>query len=519
MTPPLDDPSVALWLPDCLDIAARNWPDRLALEFAGQRWPFRHLAAAVDRAAAQLALPAAMSNGRLGILSANRSGFVVAIHAARQNGIPIVPLNWRQTADEIAWQIADADISLLLVDEEHAPLAGAAVAGQSVTMLPIAELEDSAQPPRLPASPTVLASDRPDHDSAELRQPRLIAADREIAVIYTSGASGRPKGARLTYGNFWFSAVASALHLGHLATDVWLAALPLFHVGGLSILFRGAISGVPVILHPRFDPAATLAAIDDGATLVSLVPTMLSRLLETRGDTPWPATLRCILLGGAATPLSLVASCRARGLPVAPTYGLTEAASQVTTLVPEEVNAKPGSSGRPLPLTRLRIQAEVNPGEIGEIEISGPTVFAGYLHQSAGMNQAEREPWFSTGDMGYLDDDGYLFVVDRRGDLIVSGGENIYPAEIERVLLEHPLVRDAAVVGLPDEVWGSRPAAAIVWSGDLARLTETLTEHCRQRLAPYKMPVRYVAVEHLPRTVSGKLLRHRVRDLFDPAPH
>jgi o-succinylbenzoate---CoA ligase len=532
-------------LPDCLDVAARNWPERLALMFDDQRWSFRELTAAVAPAADRLAPLLADRPGRLGILSTNRPGFVFAVHAARRLGAAFVPLNWRLTSEELAWQIANAGISVLVVDDARMAPAAVATAGQAVAIVSVAELESAdrqvplqqdeqsgsfraREESRYPAEPeppedrdaSFVGMTRSGRGAAH-GQPCTIATERELAVIYTSGTSGRPKGARLSYGNFWFSAVASSLHLGHHLNDSWLAVLPLFHVGGLSILFRGAITGVPVHLQDRFDPVRTIAAIDDGVTLVSLVPTMLARLIHARGDHPWPESLRCVLLGGAPAPPSLITECRDRGIPVAPTYGLTEAASQAATLLPEEVAAKLGSSGRPLPLTQVRIATEnesARPGELGEIEIGGSTLFAGYLGQEAAPGLAAQDRWFATGDVGYLDDDGYLYVVDRRDDLIVSGGENVYPVEVERVLLEHPEVSDAGVIGIPDDVWGSRPAAVVVWSGPTDTATEALTAHCRQRLAPYKIPVRFVVIDELPRSASGKLLRRHLREwLVNPS--
>ncbi|MCA9879253.1 MAG: AMP-binding protein, partial [Thermomicrobiales bacterium] len=338
--------------------------------------------------------------------------------------------------------------------------------------------------------------------------------DREAAVLFTSGTTGRPKGARLTYGNLWFSAVSSALRLGHSPDDVWLATLSLHHIGGLSILYRAAVGGLTADLHARFDADAVLQAIAAGASLVSLVPTMLQRVLDAAGDGfVWPATLRGILLGGAAAPLPLVERCLAAGVPVLPTYGLTESTAQAATLLATEVCDHAGSSGRALPLTELRVRtngSDAKPGETGEIEVRGPTVFAGYL------GEPPRDPasWFATGDAGYLSHDGYLHVVDRRTDLIVSGGENIYPAEIERVLLLHPSVRDAAVVGAPDAQWGARPLAAVVWAGRPGSASQVLRDHCRQALAAVKVPDRIVEVPEVPRSAGGKLLRRQVRALL-----
>ena len=481
-----------------LEAAARSLPDKLALTFAGRQWTFTDLCASVAAAEVMLSGTRRESAGRIGILSLNRPGIVFTVHAATRMGIPFVPLNSRQTAEEIAWQLRNAGVTLLVVDEQRANLAKRASAGLPVEIVQIEDLECS--------TPT---------EERRGAVP-LIDLAREAMVIYTSGTSGRPKGARITYGNLWYGAVASSLHIGHLPTDSWLAAMPLFHVGGLAILFRAAIGAVPVVLHERFAPEPALAAIEDGVTLVSVVPTMLERMVEARGTVSWPAHLRCVLLGGSAAPQRLVEACIRRGIPVAPTYGLTEATSQVTTLLPGEASRKVGSSGVPLPLTELRIVAQTGaaaPGETGEIEIRGPTLFAGYIDGNPRASSDRNDGWFRTGDVGYLDKDGYLYVLDRRDDLIVSGGENIYPAEIERVLRQHPSVLDAGVIGIADESWGNRPVAAVVWRGDRGRAIMQLLDHCREYLPGYKVPDRFFFRDELPRSASGKLLRRALREI------
>jgi o-succinylbenzoate---CoA ligase len=490
-------------IPNWLEVAARSHPDRLALAFASQRWTFGDLRESVVAVAAALSTAQAESPGRIGILSANRPGVVFTVHAATGMTVPFISLNWRQSADEIAWQLRDAAITVLVVDEERAAVAKTACADLPVTIVPITELERAEAPGETP------------------NELSRIDLEREATVIYTSGTSGRPKGARITYGNLWFGAIASTLHLGHHPQDVWLATMPLFHVGGLSILFRGVIGAIPVILHERFEPERALAAIDDGVTLLSVVPTMLQRMLETRGEAPWPATLRCVLLGGSAPPPRLIEESVRRGIPIAPTYGLTEATSQATTLLPGEAPRRPSSSGLPLPLTAVRIVSQAGaapPGEVGEIEIRGPTIFAGYIGDDHQRSSDPTDGWFRTGDAGYLDSDGYLYVVDRRDDLIISGGENLYPAEIERVLRQLPSVLDVGVIGVPDASWGSRPVAAVVWRGDLDRARVDLLDHCRQHLPRYKIPDRFLFLSELPRSPSGKLLRRALRERIAESP-
>jgi O-succinylbenzoic acid--CoA ligase len=515
-------------LPNWLDTASRNYPDKLALEFGAERWTFSELRQQVISAASTLARSMPERQGRIGILSANRPGFVVAVHAAVHLGIPFVPLNWRLSDTELSWQIQNANITLLIADEARQATARTASAEQAVKVIPLEFFEqDSQKALPSPCAQNDRESDDPNATMFGVNEPLSRLDGRgvgvrdladEAAIIYTSGTSGRPKGAILTYGNLWFSAIASALHLGHRSDDVWLATMPLFHIGGLAMLIRGVIGGVPVILHDRFDPDRAMRAIENGATLISLVPTMLERMLALQGDRPWPPHLRCILLGGSAAPAQLLENCRRQRLPIAPTYGLTEATSQVTTLLPDQVRQNESSSGRPLPLTELRIttpEGKAREGEIGEIEIRGPTLFAGYLGDSRTRTPDE---WFATGDVGYLDAAGYLSVVDRRHDLIISGGENIYPAEIERILRTHPLVADAAVVGVPDETWGARPVAAVVWTGDPAVAEVELRRYCATEISGYKLPDRFWLMAELPRSSSGKLLRRALAEQVTAEP-
>jgi O-succinylbenzoic acid--CoA ligase len=320
----------------------------------------------------------------------------------------------------------------------------------------------------------------------------------------------------LTYGNYWWSAVGSALNLGNHADDRWLAVLPLFHVGGLSILLRAAIYGISVVVHRSFEPAAANRAIDaDGVTIVSVVGAMLQRMLEERAARPYPAALRCVLLGGGPAPRPLLEACADRGVPVVQTYGLTEAASQVATLAPADALRKLGAAGRPLFATELRIERAGSPapaGQVGEILVRGPTVMRGYINRPDETAEALRDGWLHTGDLGYLDGEGYLYVLSRRHDLIISGGENIYPTEVESVLLMHPAVEEAAVVGLPEQRWGQVPAAAVKLRGGMSLSEAELIDFCRERLASYKVPKLIRFADTLPRNATGKLLRDTIRD-------
>ena len=452
---------VPLVVPDWLRQRAQSTPERLALLADGVTWSFAELDHRVDAAVAILREHGVAHGQHVGILAPNGPGFVLTVHALMRIGAVLVPINTRLTQAEIDWQSSDSELSTLL-DES--------------VLCRLIEAE--------PAPPT----DR----QFDLAQPH--------SIIYTSGTTGRPKGAILTYGNHWWSAVSSALNLGLNKDDRWLACLPLFHVGGLSILLRSVIYGMTAVVYSRFDAAAVNKAIDvDGVTIVSVVSTMLDRILTERGGRPFPPTLRCVLLGGGPAPLPLLERAHRAGAPVVQTYGLTETASQVVTLAPEDALKKLGSAGKPLFGAQIRIEPD------GEIAVHGPTVSPGYLHLPP------RAGWLKTGDLGYLDDEGYLYVLDRRDDLIISGGENVYPAEVEAALLAHPAIEEAGVFGEADAEWGSRVAAAVTLQPGCTATAEELMAFCRQRLASYKIPRRIEFRDALPRNAAGKLLRRELR--------
>ncbi|MGH2990400.1 MAG: o-succinylbenzoate--CoA ligase [Solirubrobacterales bacterium] len=311
--------------------------------------------------------------------------------------------------------------------------------------------------------------------------------------ILTSGTSGGPRPVGLTYGNHLWSAVGSAFKNGVDPRDRWLLCLPLHHVGGLSILMRSVIYGTGAVVHDGFDVdrvAESLAR--DRVTLVSLVPTMLIRLLDAGVDLSGP---RVILLGGGPTPVEVIEEATARGANVVQTYGLTEAASQVTTLEPSEAPRKLGSAGRPLLTTHLRIQD-------GEILVQGPTVAPGF---------ADEDGWLHTGDLGRIDEEGFLYVEDRLDDVIVTGGENVVPSEVEDVLRRHPEVADAAAVARPDPEWQEAVTAVVVLRGGARSSPEDLRRHCAESLSGHKVPKRFEFAAELPRTASGKLLRRALR--------
>lgn len=349
-------------------------------------------------------------------------------------------------------------------------------------------------------------------------QERIDTALHPFVILFTSGTSGVAKPVLLTKENFFASALASAYHLGALPSDRWLCVLPLYHVGGLSILFRCCLYGSAVQLLPRFDAQQVNTYLAENATtLVSLVPTMLYRMLALQPNPEIFASLRLILLGGAAPDAALIQQARDMHLPIATTYGLTEACSQVATALPDTVTRKGGTAGHALPFYQIAIVDENGEqlpyGREGEIIVKSPSIMVGYLYHAEATHRVLRDGWLYTGDIGYLDQDNDLWVLQRRSDLIISGGENIYPAEIEAVLKTHPLVRDACVVGIPDEEWGQRPVGMVAASSP--HLTkDALLAFCAEKLARYKLPRDLMLVEALPLTESGKVARQQVKAML-----
>jgi o-succinylbenzoate---CoA ligase len=497
--------------PDWLRQRALSTPERPAVISSVGTQTFKELDDSVEVMTEGLLAQGVKRGELIALLAANSALWGSAVHAVARAGCVLVPLNLRLAEAEMAWQLQDCGAAGLLVDGANAER-GRALAqraslspgpGSETCELNVIALEE-------------LGAFAPNDPGSERTSVRFDLAATQ-SVLYTSGTTGRPKGAMLTFGNHFWSATASALNLGLMPDDRWLACLPLFHAGGLAILWRSVINGIPVIIHESFDPVRVNRAIDDdGVTIVSVVANMLRRMLEERGARPYPASLRCVLLGGGPASELLLRQCTELGVPVISTYGLTETASQVATLDPRDALRKIGSAGKPLFGMEVRIVSdsgeECSPGAVGEIVVRGPTVTPGYLNRPEATAAALRDGWLYTGDIGYLDDEGYLYVLDRRDDLIVSGGENVYPAEVESVLESHPDVAEAGVYGRPDERWGQVVMAVVVVREGTSISPEELIAHCWGRLAGYKTPIQVQFVSALPRNAAGKLLRRRLGD-------
>jgi O-succinylbenzoic acid--CoA ligase len=491
-------------------IRARSDPSATALEFQGECLSWTELALRADRSAERLAALGIGPGSTLAAALPSTPAFVELLHALYSLGATLLPLHARLTERELLHPLRDGRADLLLFGSDEAGAHAASAAGQSE--IPAIALGE-------------FACGGLAHGVARLaRVPQVGEAnDAPLALLYTSGTSGTPKGAELSAASFAASAAAAAKHLGTRPGERWLCCLPLYHVGGLSLPIRAALQGGSIVLHERFDPERVSTALDrESIAGISLVPAMLARLLEVRGDTPPPTSLGCVLLGGSGAPAALLERAQACGWPLAPTYGLTEACSQVATRRPEDRASALGGGLEPLPGTEVAIRAEdggeLGRDEPGEILVRSAALMRGYRGRPDDTARALAGGWLHTGDIGRIDARGSLHVLDRRSDLIVSGGENLYPAEIEAALSEHPFVLEAGVAALPDARFGARPGAWIALRPEARaraprEVARILSDHCRARLAGYKQPIAYHFAEALPRNVTGKLLRRALRTL------
>ncbi|GAA0465006.1 o-succinylbenzoate--CoA ligase [Alkalibacillus silvisoli] len=425
------------------------------------------------------------------VIAKNSYRFLITVHALNYVGAVSFLINTRLTNQEIDFQLKDGQVKYLLFDEN--------------LKQQISELDHQGiQLTNIHQCPLEVADISQVEDEINL--------NNKSHILYTSGTTGEPKGVQLTYNNHWWSANASLLNLGLYAYDRWLLSLPMFHVGGLSIVYRSVIYGIPIHLHETFDVEAIHHDLTErNVTIVSVVTVMLEQLLERLGEERYPDHFRCMLLGGGPAPKGLLEQAKEKAVPVYQSYGMTETASQFCTLDNANALTKIGSAGKPLFTNQLKIvhnETELPPHEVGEIVVKGPTVTMGYYKRDDENDKTLQNGWLKTGDLGYFDDEGFLYVVDRRKDLVISGGENVYPAEIESVLKSHPKVKDAGVVGQSDDKWGQVPVAFIVPKSSIDFVE--LEEFCSSQLAKYKVPKGWHKIDVLPRNASKKLLRHQL---------
>jgi fatty-acyl-CoA synthase len=480
---------------------ARTTPDRVAIDFGGRTVTYRELDDRSERLARQLLADGLRRGDRVATLTGNSPEHVEALFACAKAGLVLVPLSWRLSPAELAFQLDDSEPAVLLVEAEYAELADAAL-DEATTRPMRARLGDVADAP-------ARVDDQVDDDDP-------------LFLIYTSGTTGKPKGALLTHANCFWTNLGFDLATGISGDDVALQVLPQFHCGGWNVQpLLTWWKGGTVVLERSFEPPRCLALIEEKRVTTTMgVPAIyLFMAQDPAFETADLSSLSRAVVGGAPMPEALLETWHERGVDIVQGYGLTEAAPNVLCLPAEDAVRKQGYAGKPYPNVEVSLRDPASgrlldgPGE-GELVVRGPNVFAGYWRNPEASAAALADGWLLTGDVAQRDDEGYYRIAARLKDMYISGGENVYPAEVESVLHEHPAVADAAVVAVPDDRWGEVGIAAVVLTAGGAVDEEELLEHCAARLARFKVPkgVRFVA--ELPRSGMGKVLKDELRGLI-----
>ena len=471
---------------------ARTTPARVAIDCLGMETTYAELNERSDRLAAGL-LDAGLAHGdRVATLTAASAEHVVVFFACAKAGLILMPLNTRLAAPELRFQLEDAEPALLLCSDDYADL-GATLHPRTTAL---EALQQSV--------------------TASVQEP---SDDDGLLLVYTSGTTGKPKGALLTHANCFWTNLSFDRVAGLAAEDTVLSVLPQFHVGGWNVQpLLAWWKGATVVLEPAFDPTRALALIAEKrvTTMMGVPATYLFMAQDPAFAQADLWTLRRAVVGGAPMPEALLETWHERGVEIVQGYGLTEAAPNVLCLPPEDAARKRGFAGKPYPHVDVALR-DPESGRLlegateGELLVRGPNVFAGYWRNREATEAAFADGWLLTGDVAARDEEGYYRIVGRTKDMVISGGENVYPAEIENVLHEHPAVKEAAVAGVPDERWGEVCLAFVVLVAEASE--EELLDHCRGRLARYKVPKGVRFVESLPRNALDKVVKSELVEL------
>jgi long-chain acyl-CoA synthetase len=491
--------------------------DRSAMVFRERRLTYQALDAEARRLAAVLRLAGTQPGDRAILVCPNLPEFGIGYLGALMAGATVVPLNPLLKTEEVRYILEDSGATAMVCLQSSLPVLRAARSGMA-RRVPIvlldAPTEAGSDDFSLPAAPEGM----PGPDAPAL------GTDDVAVCLYTSGTTGRPKGALLTHRNLIANLESFRAVLHVTEEDVFLAVLPLFHAYGATVLFLEPLSlGATIVVEPRFAPDVILRAIaQHRVSLFAGVPSMYAVLAATPRPPGDFSRWRLCISGGAPLPPTVVNAFEAaHGTPIYEGYGPTECAP-VLTVNPPFGTRKVGSVGPPIPQVELQVVDDrgdpVPPGAVGEIVARGPNVMRGYLNRPAETAEAMRGGWYHTGDLGRVDEDGYYYIVDRKTDLILVGGLNVYPSEIERVLCDHPHVAEAAVIGVPDPIRGEAPKAFVIPRDGREIGAQDLLQWCRQRLANYKVPRSIVVVPDLPRTVTGKILKSEIRSAPECSP-
>ena len=481
--------------------------DRIALVDGDSRITYAEFDRRTDQLARALRQLGVRRGDRVAALLVNSAAFLETLFATAKLGAVFVPINFRLAPPEVTYLLADSGADVLVWSGHLSALARAALAGEGVRV-----------------RARVVVGGEPADGEADFEQvlvsgePRAfginVAGSDLCCIMYTSGTTGRPKGAMLTHDNLLWNAINTRMVR---ETDRTVTVLPLFHIGAwahtLPLIYVGGTNA----LLPAFEPQQTLAAMArERVTIQLLVPAMWAALMAVPDFSSYDlSALELAITGGAPCPLPVLEYFQGKGVPFQEGFGMTETAPSVTLLDADHVKEKNGSIGRALFHVDTRIVDEqdrdVHTGEVGELVVRGPNVFVGYWGLSEATAEAFRGGWFHTGDMGRMDGEGFITLVDRKKDMIITGGENAYPIEVEQVLYRHPAIREVAVVGVPHAKWGQTPIAVVALNDGAQVTADELVGYARERLAHFKCPTRVEYVLELPRNATGKVLKTTLR--------
>jgi fatty-acyl-CoA synthase len=496
--------TVGSWLPQ----HCRVTPKKTAVVADSFSLTYAELNARANQAGHALLDAGVRRGDRVVVILPNGIPFVELLFACSKIGAVFVPVNYRLSPAEVAYIIADSQPKLVFYYKDFAHLTE--TARQESPSLPFIATGRNADDPSEYES---WMAGKPQTDIAA-----AVTLDDPHVMMYTSGTTGRPKGAILTHGNTFWNAINSLSSMDYFTDDRFLVPAPMFHIGGLGVhALPGFYKGATIYLEEKFDPVRTLELIQQHQiTGLFLVPAMWAALMRVpRFEEYDLRSLRTAVSGGAPCPLTVIEFFQSRNIPFQEGFGLTETAPFVSVLRNEDAVRKNGSIGLPAYHVSCRI---VDPddndcpvGEVGELVVKGPNVFVGYWNRPEETKQAIRDGWFYTGDLARMDEEGFLYIVDRKKDMIISGGENIYPIEVEQVLYRHPAVLEAAVVGRADETWGEVPVAFVALKPGQSADPKEIIAFCEGKIARFKIPKEVFFVEALPRNATGKILKTVLR--------
>jgi len=512
---------------DFLSIANAICPERDVIVFEGRRWTYAQFNERVNRLAHALSPLEVIKGDRIGMLSVNCNQYMEAYFATAKLGAIFVPLNFRAKADELNHMIANAEVKILLVGSRYVDMVDSLL-------------------PQLPTIERCISIDSTSNgklyyedliNSSSSDESMCEIGDEDITILmYTAGTTGRPKGVPLTHNGFVYYVLDNVEPASPEIEERNLLTVPLYHVAGIQAMLAAVYGGRTLVMMRQFEVKEWMETVQrEQATRAMVVPTMLKRIIDDLDFTNYDLTnLKVITYGAAPMPFEVIK----KAIEVMPwvrfinAFGQTETASTIATLGPEDhiiegteeeqekkLKRLTSSIGRPLPDVEVKIVCEegsmLSPGEVGEILVKGPRVMTGYWGDEEKTSQViSPDGWLRTGDMGWIDDEGYIYLAGRGDDMIIRGGENISPEEVEDVLHSHPQVEEAAVIGVPDPDWGQQPRAIVALKKGEDTTQEEIMEYCRTRLAGFKRPRSVIFVDSIPRNQLGKLLKKELREKY-----